>query len=90
MCLWQSIKLKLMIRTKKNLWHDLLHKRITVTLRRDALIRYKILRREIRKRIKIDIRKYETNVDLNSKLHPIMLYKYNKDKLNVKDFYTSS
>jgi hypothetical protein len=41
--------------------------------------------RLVEKNIKADIIKYETNIVINSKLHPKMLYKYLKDKNNVRD-----
>ena len=39
----------------------------------------------VRNRIKSDIKKYESNIVINSKEHPKLLYKYIKDKMNVKD-----
>ena len=36
-------------------------------------------------KIKADIIKYESDIVINSKLYPKMLYKYLKDKMNVRD-----
>ena len=36
-------------------------------------------------KIKFDIKKYESNIVNNSKVHPKLLYKYIKDKMNIKE-----
>jgi len=84
-CLWQSIELKLLIQKKKHLWHDIIRNRFNVDIREDKLLYYKKLRRKVRNKIKTDIKSYESNIVRNSKAHPKLLYKYIKDKMNIKE-----
>ena len=79
------MELKILIRTKKQLWHDIMRRRFHDDERQDKLLYYKALRRTVRNRRKSDIRKYESNIVINSREHPRLLYKYIKDKMNVKD-----
>ena len=53
-CLWQSMELKILIRTKKQLWHDIMRRRFHDNDRRDKLLYYKALRRTVRNKIKSD------------------------------------
>ena len=62
-----------------------MRKRISLELRSDALLHYKHLRKIVRIKIKSDIRNYESNIVENSKIHPKLLYKYIKDKTNIRE-----
>ena len=85
-CSWQSIELKKLIQTKKDLWHNLIKRRAhNYESRDDALIYYKNVRKKCREKIKFDIKKYESNIVNNFKVHPKLLYKYIKDKMNIKE-----
>ena len=62
-----------------------MRKRISLELRSDALLYYKDLRKTVCIKIKSDISKYESNIVDNSKIHPKLLYKYIKDKTNIRE-----
>ena len=65
------------------MWNSIIRKRYQLSDSNQILINYKLLKRNVRLKLKKELKEYEWKVATNFKLHPKMLYKNIIDKVKV-------